>query len=155
MTDDELRKLAEAALEQDKAATRGPWHEESLWSGLRCLRKTAEWYPDEDMPVGMDVPWEHDAAFIAAARTREPELARAVLRLLDERNHHRRRHEALKFQIDNEGCVAAHIGERTYECDATKPCGLCRLRAARDELARYKAAVEAGGESAVPDANEP
>lgn len=31
-------------------------------------------------------------------------------------------------QIENFGCAASHYGERTYECNVQKPCGLCRLR---------------------------
>lgn len=134
MTDDELRKLAEAALEQDRAATPGSWHEESLWAGLRHLRKVAEWYPDEDMPPGMDVPWEHDASFIAAARDREPELARAVLRLLEERDTLLRPSPGTKSRTDLGTARAALLWTKGE---------LRRATAERDELARYKAAVEA------------
>lgn len=45
---------------------------------------------------------------------------------------------ALYDQIENEGCVASHLGERTYQCRADKPCGLCRLRGERDKLQRSK-----------------
>lgn len=41
---------------------------------------------------------------------------------------------ALQDQIDNEGCVVAHYGERTYECRVEKPCGLCALRMERDKF---------------------
>lgn len=41
---------------------------------------------------------------------------------------------ALRRQVENEGYAVAHIGEKTYECDATDPCRLCRLRNERDKL---------------------
>jgi len=45
---------------------------------------------------------------------------------------------ALRDQIERGGCAAAHAGETTYECDAAKPCGLCRLRG-RAEAAERRA----------------
>lgn len=45
-----------------------------------------------------------------------------------------RRLDALRWQIENEGCAASHLGETTYECRADAPCGLCRLRSERDKL---------------------
>lgn len=53
----------------------------------------------------------------------------------------RRRLIALQWQVDNAGCAAANMCETTYECDATKPCGLCRLRGERDGA--WNAAIEA------------
>ena len=35
---------------------------------------------------------------------------------------------ALEYQVETEGCAAAHYGETTYECDIQNPCGLCRMR---------------------------
>lgn len=49
----------------------------------------------------------------------------------------------LRDQIEREGCAASHLGELTYECDATKPCGLCRLRGERDRLRAENAALRA------------
>ena len=39
---------------------------------------------------------------------------------------------ALRDQIERGGCVFTRLGETAYLCDATKACGLCRLRNARD-----------------------
>jgi hypothetical protein len=52
--------------------------------------------------------------------------------------------DALRDQIEAGGCAAAHIGERTLECDATRPCGLCRLRGERDEARAKLAGAERG-----------
>lgn len=81
---DELRKLAEAALEDDKAATPGPWHFDMPTPPAGATEIHG---PEVDGDT-MRADWVRieDAALIAAARTREPELARAVLRLLEERN---------------------------------------------------------------------
>lgn len=38
------------------------------------------------------------------------------------------RYKALLDQARNLGCLAANVGERTYECDISDPCSLCRLR---------------------------
>lgn len=77
MTDDELRKLAEAALADDKVSTPGPWTR-AAGNGIVVNSLI------EDVVIG-STRWAKDARLIAAARTREPELARAVLRLLGER----------------------------------------------------------------------
>jgi hypothetical protein len=91
MTDDELRKLAEAALADDAKATPGPWMVEKDW--------TFEVVATGDQPglVGKQVLFG-DARVIAAARTREPKLARAVLRLLEERNTWKERAETWQEQ---------------------------------------------------------
>jgi len=67
-----------------------------------------------------------------------------------ERDDAQRRLRALREQVDQEGCVAAHYGERTYECSASALCGLCRLRGRakkaereRDEWRlRYESAMQ-------------
>ena len=56
------------------------------------------------------------------------ELGAKCAELESSRDFWKARAEALSWQIDNEGCAASHKGETTYNCDATKPCGLCRLR---------------------------
>jgi hypothetical protein len=72
----------------------------------------------------------HDVA------VKERDLARLEL------GHAEKRVAALLDQIENEGCSAAHYGERTYECNVEKPCGLCRLRS-RANAAR----VTGGGDA--------
>jgi hypothetical protein len=42
----------------------------------------------------------------------------------------------LVAQIERAGCAAAHAGETTYECNVSKPCGLCRLRARAEAAER-------------------
>ena len=49
-------------------------------------------------------------------------------------NDAQKRLDALRWQIENEGCVVSHLGETTYECRADVTCGLCRLRQERDAL---------------------
>jgi hypothetical protein len=84
MTDDELRKLAEAALADDRA--------------LVAKREPLPWAPPPDgVPLDpsvhgsvtrtdeLDRIGEARHQWERAARTREPELARAVLRLLEGR----------------------------------------------------------------------
>jgi hypothetical protein len=87
MTDDELRKLAEEALADDAKATPGPWRfEDDGTLGGSLLHAEGGWppaFPGDRRPLWVPPP---DGPFIAAARTREPELARAVLRLLEERD---------------------------------------------------------------------
>jgi hypothetical protein len=46
----------------------------------------------------------------------------------------RAKYESLVFQIGIEGCMVAHLGEYTYECSASDPCGLCRMRSERDDF---------------------
>ena len=41
---------------------------------------------------------------------------------------------ALRYQVENEGCEGAPIGEKSYKCDGIRLCGLCRLRNERDAL---------------------
>lgn len=53
---------------------------------------------------------------------------------LDRLRHSEQKLLALQDQIDNEGCVVAHYGERTYECRTDKLCGLCVLRGERDKF---------------------
>jgi len=45
-----------------------------------------------------------------------------------------KRLDALRWQVEHEGCAASHLGETTYECQADATCGLCRLRQERDAL---------------------
>jgi len=47
-----------------------------------------------------------------------------------------RERDALRDQIAAAGCEAAHAGERTYECDVARPCGLCRLRTRAEKAER-------------------
>lgn len=46
--------------------------------------------------------------------------------------------DALRDQIAAAGCEAAHAGERTYECDVARPCGLCRLRTRAEKAERER-----------------
>jgi hypothetical protein len=46
--------------------------------------------------------------------------------------------DALRDQITAAGCEAAHAGERTYECDVARPCGLCRLRTRAEKAERER-----------------
>lgn len=66
-------------------------------------------------------------ASLDAERERAAQIAK-------DRDHALRKVEALLDQIEAEGCAVAHLGERTYECNIQKSCGLCRLRDQRDEL---------------------
>lgn len=50
---------------------------------------------------------------------------------------------ALRDQVAAGGCEAAHLGERTYECDIAQPCGLCRLRARSEKAERLHSEAEA------------
>ncbi len=104
MTDDELRKLAEAALSDKAACADGNW--EPHWDGT-LGRSSVFVKPPEGGPClaqviimrrghGGIAPEGH---WIAAARTREPELARAVLRLLEERDELARYKAAVKEQL--------------------------------------------------------
>jgi hypothetical protein len=142
MTDDELRKLAEAALADDTKATPGPWMVEKDW--------TFEVVATGDQPglVGKQV-LSGDAALIAAARTREPELARAVLRLLTTVKVMRGAHvsdatlDSLRTRYDAvQEEVEAH-DKRWGGAFSDALSDLDQVRAERDELARHKAAVEA------------
>jgi hypothetical protein len=81
MTDNELRKLAEAALSDDARAPAGPWT--ARIDNHRCRVELS----DGRVVAFVNDTLEGDPEdAIAAARTREPELARAVLRLLEERD---------------------------------------------------------------------
>ncbi len=62
MTDDELRKLAEAALADDAKATPGPMHArgDSIWSTRTEVARCRDYNPNGPA----------DAVFFAAARTR-------------------------------------------------------------------------------------
>ncbi len=51
-----------------------------------------------------------------------------------ERDRLRFRGDSLIDQIEHEGCAFADVGQRTYECNVTAPCGLCRLRGERDAM---------------------
>lgn len=62
------------------------------------------------------------------------ELVLFAERLLKERDLANKQLDALRWQVENEGCAASHLGETTYECRADAPCGLCRLRSERDRL---------------------
>lgn len=62
------------------------------------------------------------------------DLALIAARLLRELDAATRRLDALRWQVENEGCAASFLGETTYECKADAPCGLCRLRSERDAL---------------------
>jgi hypothetical protein len=106
MTDDELRKLAEAALKDDEICAHGEW--ESRWDGsLGHASVTARERPGSPTQVqiaisrhGFGIPFE--GQWIAAARTREPELARAVLRLLEEK--HQREEDERHDRMDRDIC---------------------------------------------------
>lgn len=54
-----------------------------------------------------------------------------IARLTRERDEAHTRYNALLWQITNEGCVAARVGEGTREC-GLPVCGLCRLVHERD-----------------------
>lgn len=54
-----------------------------------------------------------------------------IERLTRERDEAHTRYNALLWQITNEGCVAARVGEGTREC-GLPVCGLCRLVHERD-----------------------
>lgn len=74
-----LLALARAALEDDKRATPGPWHVPHL------DRAPCRVLSDVGATIA-DVPrygWGANAPFIAAARTREPALARALVEMLE------------------------------------------------------------------------
>lgn len=95
--------------------------------GLEAVARNNGYDPDKARHEGVEPP-----DFIEDVIEKERRMV----------NYWRTRYEALVFQIENEGCVAAHKGELTYECDVTKPCGLCRMRAKieklEDELLKYK-----------------
>ena len=91
----ELERLAKEALEDDRKATPGPWirrHSTEILDYTPCSIDMPDGgYVETRPPVGDDGPRQcRDADFIANARTREPQLARAILSLLDERSATRR-----------------------------------------------------------------
>lgn len=86
---DALRNLAEEALADDERATPGPWGTTALvdHDGDDCLVGRPD--PDRDNVFDQVADCYEssrpgaDAAFIAAARSREPHLARAALALAE------------------------------------------------------------------------
>jgi len=68
----DLRALCEAALEDDRRATPGPWRGQFRYVHLGDGRAIADTYAIEG-----------NASFIASARTREPKLARALKRIAE------------------------------------------------------------------------
>lgn len=64
-----------------------------------------------------------------------------IARLTRERDEAHTRYNALLWQIANEGCVAARVGEGTREC-GLPVCGLCRLVHERDFYKQNSAALE-------------
>ncbi len=63
------------------------------------------------------------------------ELRSELEKVSRNRVHAARQLDALRWQVEHHGCAVAHMGETTFECDATSPCGLCRLRHERDKAA--------------------
>lgn len=76
MTDDEIAKLRALC----EAATPGPWHEPSLYSGLRYLHRNHDPY-GEDCPDDHELPRGNDAAFVVAAREALPKALKEIERL--------------------------------------------------------------------------
>lgn len=67
-------------------------------------------------------------------------LRAEVERLRNERDGAFTRYDALLWQIANEGCVSARVGEGTREC-GLPVCGLCRLVHDRDFYRENSAAL--------------
>lgn len=71
---------------REQAATPGPWHAESIGSGVRHLDRNCDWYA-ADLPDGYNLPGrqgvdggQNDGEFIAHARTDVPRLLAEVER---------------------------------------------------------------------------
>lgn len=77
LTTSAILTLAREALADDKKATPGPWRRIGLG---RIVQEAAH----EQIILG-DMRWGSDAERIASARTREPQLAAWVERILDHR----------------------------------------------------------------------
>lgn len=86
----------------------------------------------------MTYPDPLEAAFLRLRHAADADEYVPTERVIDEvlrrLKDARQRLEALRWQVEHEGCAASHLGETTYECRADAPCGLCRLRAERDRL---------------------
>lgn len=128
---DEIRKLAEQALEDDGRCTPGPWFldhgevrsEELLaeydrvestipedatgeaYDALPCTIVACVPVADDDMPT---IHGEKDGHFIAAARSREPRLAEFALAVLDELHRRRGVHEFNRL----EAAIARNLESR-------------------------------------------
>lgn len=79
----DIRALAEAALEHDRAATPAPWVRQRVADGPAPNFVVSEPSIGESAVVVDRISSVFDADFIAAARDREPELARFALAVLD------------------------------------------------------------------------
>lgn len=91
----------------------------------------------------MAVPWgKDDVVWLVGEVTRLRAEAQRALRDVREA---RKQLDALRWQVEHEGCAASHLGETTYECRADAPCGLCRLRAERDRLRAAREECDALG----------
>ena len=87
--------------------------------GLHAVARSAGFDPDDAPHDGVDPPtFIEDVIDLLRRDVREA----------------RKQLDALRWQVEHEGCAASHLGETTYECRADAPCGLCRLRAERDRL---------------------
>jgi len=87
--------------------------------GLKAVARSAGFDPDDAPHDGVDPPtFIEDVIDLLRRDVREA----------------RKQLDALRWQVEHEGCAASHLGETTYECRADAPCGLCRLRAERDRL---------------------
>jgi hypothetical protein len=84
-----------------------------------------------------EAPWEEEVRMLLA---HDAALRAEVERLRAERDGAFTRYDALLWQIANEGCVSARVGEGTREC-GLPVCGLCRLVHDRDFYRENSAAL--------------
>jgi hypothetical protein len=111
--------LAKAALEDDEKATPGPWRIESVWtsehSGADAVfGATTQLVCTCDEHDGGYGGGQRNVEFIAAARTREPQLAREVIRLMEECE---RLVEACGGEAEQVISLAAKLAEMTAARD--------------------------------------
>jgi hypothetical protein len=77
-----IKKECEEIIKLSENATKGPWHEPSIYSGLRHLRRNVDWYNDY-VPEDYSLPDEDAAIFIARSRNITPALAKGMLTAIE------------------------------------------------------------------------
>lgn len=114
---------------RERLQSQTDWYQQRF----NVLRK---WVEEDVRPLSIEAAYKY-YAIVANGSPSPFESAdwRGTLHAAELRAEHwKKKAESLEWQIENLGCSASRKGETTYECNAERPCGLCRTRSALESV---------------------